>query len=43
VVWDREEEEGMRVKLRKGMGRRKGKEGRKRKMTWPPTNSWIRH
>jgi hypothetical protein len=28
VVWDREGEEGVRVIQRKGMGRRKGREGR---------------
>jgi hypothetical protein len=37
VVWDREGEEGMRVIQRKGMGREeKGREGRRKEMTWPP-------
>jgi hypothetical protein len=37
VVWDREGEEGVRVIQRKGKGREEGKrEGRRRKMTWPP-------
>jgi hypothetical protein len=38
MVWDREGEEGMRVIQREGMGREegKGREGRRKEMTWSP-------